>query len=136
MPQNTQHEYQPRRSQSMYDDAEDVSNPDEITAIPTTPFANSTVDLDGEMAAEYSEESTTQIDLTQLQEHFKSLHEKFDQLGTAMNMPAHTEEHTHLTDKLLKLVLTLHPHPTDRPMGEPIHTAMQQYTDTLCATQQ
>ena len=29
----------------------------------------------------------------------------------------------------------LHPCPTDRPVDEPIHTAMKQYTDTLCAKQ-
>ena len=29
----------------------------------------------------------------------------------------------------------LHPHLTDRPVDKPIHTVMQQYTDTLCVTQ-
>ena len=52
-----------------------------------------------------------------------------------MNTPAHTEELTQLTEKLKKLALTLHLHPIDWPLDEPIHEEMQKYTDTLCATQ-
>ena len=51
-----------------------------------------------------------------------------------MNTPAHIKELANLTEKLQKLALMLHPHPTDRPVDEPIHRAMQQYTDTLCVT--
>ena len=50
--------------------------------------------------------------------------EKLDHLGTAINTSTHTEEDAHLTDKQQKLVLTLHPHPTNRAVHEPIHTAM------------
>ena len=52
-----------------------------------------------------------------------------------MNTSAHIEELAHLTEKLQKLALTLYPCPTDRPVNEPIHTAMQQYTDILCVMQ-
>ena len=110
---------------ALYDNAEDTSNPQEITVQPTTPSSNSIVDLGGETATEFSEQTTTQRDLTQLQKHFELLQEKFNQLGRTMNTPAHTEELTHSTDKLQKLALALHPHPTDRPVDEPIHTAMQ-----------
>ena len=56
---------------ALYDDAEDASNPHEVTVLPTTPSSNSTVDLYGETAAEYSKETATQRYLTQLQEHFE-----------------------------------------------------------------
>ena len=52
-----------------------------------------------------------------------------------MNTLAHTEELAYLTKKLQKLALMQHTCPTDRPVDEPLHAAMQQYTDTLCATQ-
>ena len=49
--------------------------------------------------------------------------EKLDQLG-----PAQSEELADSTDKLQKLALTLHPHPTDRPVGKPINVAIYRYT--------
>ena len=112
---------------TLYDDAEETSYPYEITVLPTTPSPNSIVDQAGK--------TVTQRDLTQLQKHLKWLKERLEQLGTATNTPTYTEELAHLTDKLQKLALTLNPHPADRPLGEHIHTEMQQYTDTLCAAQ-
>ena len=88
---------------ALYDDAEETSNPHEITGLPTMPFSNRILGLDEETAAEYIKETATQRDLTQLQEHFKLLQEKLDQLGTTMNTPANTKELLHLTDKLQKL---------------------------------
>ena len=69
-----------------------------------------------------------------MQGHFEWLQEKVNQLGTATNTPAHTEELASFSDKLQKLAPTLHPHPMDRPVDEPIHKRVQQYTETLCAT--
>ena len=60
---------------------------------------------------------------------------KLDKLGTAVNTPTRNEELAHLTKKLEKLVLTLHPCPTHTPVDESIHVTMQQYIDTLCAIQ-
>ena len=120
---------------ALYDDTEDTSNPHNITALPTTPSSNSIMDLNGKTATEYSEETGTQRQLAQLQEHLKWLQEKLDQLGTAMNTPAYTEELAHSTEKLQKLALMLHSCPTHRPVDQHIHAAVQQYTDTLCATQ-
>ena len=48
----------------------------------------------------------------------------------------HISELAHVTNKLQQLTVTLQPYPTSRPMEEPLHTAMQKYTDTLCTTQQ
>ena len=56
---------------ALYDDAEDMSTPYDITALPTTPSSNSIMALDGKTSTEYSEETATQRDLTQLQEHFE-----------------------------------------------------------------
>ena len=52
-----------------------------------------------------------------------------------MTIPAHTKELAHLTEKLQKFTLKMHPHPTDRHGNAPIHRAMQQCADTLCTTQ-
>ena len=52
-----------------------------------------------------------------------------------MSTPAHSYELAHLTEKLHKVALTLHPCPTQRPVNEPLHAALQQYIDTLCAMQ-
>ena len=52
-----------------------------------------------------------------------------------MNTPAHTEELAHQTEKLQKVALMLHTCPTHRQVDKPILTAIQQYTDTPCATQ-
>ena len=65
----------------------------------------------------------------QLQEQFKWLQERLNQIRTVANTPAHIEELALLTNKLQKLALTLHSHPTNRPVDEPIHPAIQQYTD-------
>ena len=82
---------------ALYDDAEDMSNANEINV--TTLSSNIITDLDGETATEYSKETATQRDLTQLQEHYKQLQEKLNQLGKAINTPAHHEELAHLTGK-------------------------------------
>ena len=50
----------------------------------------------------YSKGTITQRDLTQMQEHFEHFQEKPEQLGTARNTPAHTEELAHLTEKFQK----------------------------------
>ena len=95
---------------ALYDETEDTSNTHKITALPTTPSSKSIVDLDGETTAEYSKETTTQRDLTKLQEHFEQLQEKLNQLGTATNTPVHTKELANLANKLQKI--GLHPEST------------------------
>ena len=45
---------------ALYDDAEDVSISQDITALSATQFSNSIMDLDGKTAAEYSEETATE----------------------------------------------------------------------------
>ena len=47
----------------------------------------------------------------------------------------HIEELAHLTEKLQQLAMTLQPCSPCRTVDEPLHTAMQQYTDTLGTTQ-
>ena len=45
--------------------------PHNITGLPATLFSYSIAELDGERATEYSMETTTQRDLTHLQQHFE-----------------------------------------------------------------
>ena len=45
--------------------------PHDITALPATQSSNRIMDQDGETAAEYNEETTTQRELAQLEEQFK-----------------------------------------------------------------
>ena len=48
-----------------------MSTSHDITDLPITPSSNSITDLDGKTATEYSEETTTQRDLAQLQGNFE-----------------------------------------------------------------
>ena len=56
---------------TLYDDAKDTFTSNGITALPTTLSSKSLMNPDGKTATEYSEETTTQRDLMQLQEHFE-----------------------------------------------------------------
>ena len=120
---------------AMYDDAEEKPSIHDAIPLDTTFSTRSIPDLEGKTATEYSEETHHQRDVMQLQEHFQQLQERLDQLGSATSPPAHTEELAHLTEKLQQLAMMLQSCSTCRPVDKPIHTAMQQYTDTLCATQ-
>ena len=93
----TKHDHKTRRSGCLVWQCWGSVYPHDITALPTTPSSNSIRDLVGKTANEYNEETTTQRDLVQLQEHFEWFQENFDQLETAMNTPAHTEELADLT---------------------------------------
>ena len=119
---------------AIYNDPKDTSTP-QHHSLDTTLSTKSIMDLDDETAAEYSEDTHPQKDLAQLQEHFQQLQERLNQLGATTSPPTHTEELTYLTEKLQKLALTLQPCPTCGPVDESLQTTMQQYTDTLCATQ-
>ena len=110
-------------------------SPHNTTHLDTTPSTHSIPDLDSKTAAEYSEDINPQRDLVQLQDHLMQCQERLNQLGSTTGPPAHTKELAHFTEKLQQLAVTLQPHSTCRPIQEHIHTAMQQYTDTLCTTQ-
>ena len=47
----------------------------------------------------------------------------------------HSKELAQLTNKLWQQAVTLQPLPTPKPREDPLHMAMQKYTDTLCVTQ-
>ena len=66
-----------------------------------------------------------------LQEQFQQHWEWLIQLEPTTNPSVHAEEMMHLTNKLQQLAVTLQLCPPSRPMEEPLHTAMQKYTDTL-----
>ena len=120
---------------AMYDYAEDMSNHHDTAPLDTTPSTHSIPGLSGKTATEYSEDTHPQKDLVQLQEHFQQLQERLNQLGSTTSPHTHTEELAHLTEKLQKLALLLQPCSTYKPADKPIHTVMQQYTDTLCTIQ-
>ena len=119
----------------MYDDTEDTPAPNKTASLDNTQPTHSIPKQDGEATAKYSDDSNPQCALVELQEHFQQHQEWLTQLKPTANPPAHIAELAHLTDKLQQLALMLQPCPTSRPMEEPLHTAMQKYTDTLCTTQ-
>ena len=60
---------------------------------------------------------------------------KLDQLGAATNTPAHTKELAHLTKKVQKLVLMLHPYPKRQTCGwNPTHSNATIYRYPVCYT--
>ena len=119
----------------MYSDAKEMSSVHNSTPLDIIQTSHSTPDLNSETTAGYPEDTNPQRDLMQLQEHFKQLKERLNQLGPTTNLPTHVEELAHLTEKLQQLAMMLQPHSPCRPVEEPIHTTMQQYTNTLCAIQ-
>ena len=101
----------------------------------TAPPTHSIQELEDETTIKYSEDTNSQKDLVQLQEHCQQLLEQINQIGPTANPPTHIKELAHLTSKLQQLAMILQPHTTHRPVGEPLHTAIQKYTDTLFTTQ-
>ena len=119
----------------MYDSAKDTPTPHDTASLGTTPSTHSILKLDSATTAEYNEDTNPQGDMAQLQEHFQHLREQLNQLGPTANPPVHVEELAHLTNKLQQLAIMLQLCPPCMTVEEPLHTAMQKHTDTLCTTQ-
>ena len=119
----------------MYDDVKEMLVPHIAAPLDTTQTTHSIPDLDSETVTRYSEDTNPQRDLVQLQEYFQQFQERLNQLGPTKYPPTHIEELTNLTEKLQQLAIMLQPCSPCRPVDKPIHTAMHQYTDTLCLKQ-
>ena len=88
---------------------------------------------DNDSSDEYCEETDTHHPLADLLQQFQQLKNQFSSLksNTAQSIP--TEELSQLTSKLQHLTMVLQQ--ALQSSEEPVHKAMQAYTDTLHATQ-
>ena len=107
----------------LYNDTEDSPASHDTAPLENTLPTHSILELDSGTTAKYSEDINPQRDLAQLQEHTSST-SRNDSINWIL-LPI---------NRLQQLAIKLQLSPTFSPMEEPLHTAMQEDTDTLSAT--